>query len=156
MGKEERQARKAARKADKMQRKDQLGRLIKAIKSSDISFKPDGDSDVPFIDVFKEIWEILDPALKYAIAMKKTNAETDAALQKVWDAGNALATEQTEELQQAFIDKFKGIWDTIEGILNVVEQIPLLPDKVADVIEDLIEIGEWISDGGALPVEAGS
>ena len=156
MGKEERQAKRAARKADKLKRKEQLARLIKAIKSSDISLKPDGDSDVPFIDVFKEIWEILDPTLQYAIAMKKTNAETDAALQKVWDAGHALATEQTEELQEAFIGKFNEIWDTIEGILNVVEQIPLLPEKVADVVEDLIEIGEWISDGGGLPVKAGS
>lgn len=149
MGKAERQARRAARKADKAQRKEQFKRLIEAIKKSDISFKPDGDSDIKFVDVFQEIWQILDPALKYAIAMKKTNTRTDATLQEVWDAGNALANGGGAAEQTAFIGKFKDIWDTIEGILSVVEHIPLLPDKVEDVIEKIIEIGDWIADGGA-------
>ena len=149
MGKAERQARRAARKAAKAERKSQLNRLIEAIKNSKIDFKPDGDHKIPFVDVFNEFWPILDPALKYAIAMKKTNEKTDKALQDVWDVGNAIANGGGSDQESAFMKKFDTIWDVLGGILHVVEELPFFNDKVKGVIEDIIDIGDWISDGGA-------
>jgi len=84
MGKEERAAKKVARKAGKVERQLQLKRLKTAIERAEITLKPDGDAKLEFVDVFNEIWEILDPALKYAAAMEKTNEQTYKVLNEVF------------------------------------------------------------------------
>jgi hypothetical protein len=111
-----------------------------------ITLKPDGDAKLEFVDVFKEIWDILDPALKYAVAMEKTNEATDKVLNEVWASGNTIANGGGASAQSEFIQKFCKIWDKLEKALQILQLV--VNDKADATIDDILEIGDWIADGG--------
>lgn len=150
MGKIERQARRVAKKAARKERSIQKKKLFEAIKNANLTFEPDGSSDMKFIDVFQDIWPILDPALKYAIAMDKTNEQTDKVLEDVWAAGGVIANGGDEESQSQFFQDFRQIWAKIENALERLEDLNDLiikNDKVEEVLDKVLEIGDWLADG---------
>lgn len=143
MGKEERKARRQARKAQRQARKQELKRLIEAIENANITFKPDDDLDqIGFIQVFNQIWPVLDPALKFAIALKVTGKKLDTTLEDVHKVGQ-LVSQGGEDSVSDFKEKFAAAWDKIAFALGAIQMFT--KDNVDDVIDDIIEIGDWIA-----------
>lgn len=141
---------RSARKANRQARKAQRNRLIAAVKNAvehkTITFKPDaGGVEPPFVDVFNQIWPILDPALKFTETY--TNDATDAVLDNVWVAGNVIANGGTEADISTFRAKFDKVWDKISTYLELAQA--LTNDQTDKVIDQVLDIGDWISGEGA-------
>jgi len=140
MGKAERKANRASRK---VQKKRLIAAIENAIKNKTITFKPSGTgTDPSFAEVFNQVWPILDPALKFA--MTYTKPDTDKVLEDVWDAGNAVATGGENADTSAFQAKFDEIWDKLSTYLELVQTFT--NDKVDAVIDQVLEIGDWIAN----------
>jgi hypothetical protein len=151
MSREGKKAKRAAKKAARKERSIQKKRLFEAIQNANLTFEPDGSSKEEFIDVFQDFWKILDPALKYAIAMDKTNAKTDEVLEDVWTSGDAIANGGNEDSQSKFFQNFRQIWGKLENALELLENVNDLlikNNKVDEVLDKVLEIGDWIADGG--------
>lgn len=137
------------RKANRQARKTQRTRLIAAVKNAienkTITFKPDaGGAEPPFADVFNQIWPILDPALKFTETY--TNEATDAVLEEVWAAGNAIATGGANADTSAFRVKFDKVWDKISTYLELAQA--LTNNQTDEVIDQVLDIGDWIAGEG--------
>jgi hypothetical protein len=61
-------------------------------------------------------------------------------------SGNAIANGGGASTQSDFIQKFGGIWDNLEKALQLLQLV--INDKADAAIDDILEIGEWIADGG--------
>lgn len=144
MGKSSRKARRQARRAKRQERRVQLERLIGAVKSANISFEPQDDgTNPPLVDVFKQIWPILDPALKFAINLKLTKDRADKVLTSIHKAAQAVVEGGSEATENDFVEKFQDAWDYIEPKLELVQLVT--PNNVDKVLDDVIEIGDWIA-----------
>lgn len=134
--------RKANRAARKVQKKRLIAAVEHAIENNTITFKPDAGGATPaFADVFNQIWPILDPALKFAETY--TNDATNAVLEDVWDAGNAIATGGANADESAFQAKFDQVWDKISKYLELIQTFT--NDKTDAVIDKVLDIGDWIA-----------
>ncbi len=139
MGRAERRANRRARKT---QRKRLIAAVKNAIENNTITFKPeDGGAEPAFADVFNQIWPILDPALKFTETY--TNDATDAVLQEVWAAGNAIATGGGDADASAFQAKFDQVWDKISFYLELAQTFT--NDQTDKVIDEVLDIGDWIA-----------
>lgn len=144
MGKAERQARRQARRTQRKERREHLKRLVTAISNAKITFRPDDDdTQPPFIDVFNQIWPILDPALQYLTAMRITGPNFDDVLTEIRQAGLLVSQGGGAQTENAFRKKFTLHWNKLEWALELVQI--LTPDKVDDALDDIIEIGDWIA-----------
>ncbi len=144
MGNANRKARRQARRARRKERRKLLKELIEKLTGKDISVQISDDegANPPFIQVFQQVWPILDPALKFLIAMRFTKERVDKTLEEIHKAGQLLAAGGAEH-ESEFRDKFRDVWDDIEPKLELVQIIT--PNKVDKVLDDIIEIGDWIA-----------
>ncbi|MEO9802995.1 MAG: hypothetical protein ABJF04_07095 [Reichenbachiella sp.] len=144
MGNSSRKARRQARRAKRKERRKLLRELIEKLSGRDISFEISDKegANPPFIQIFKEIWPILDPALKFLIAMRLTKERVDKVLEDIHKAGQLLASGGAEH-ENEFREKFRNVWDDIEPKLEFIQIVT--PNKVDKVLDDIIEIGDWIA-----------
>lgn len=144
MGNTNRKARRQARRAKRIERRKLLKELIEKLTGKDISIEISDDegSNPPFIQVFQQVWPILDPALRFLIALRITKDRIDKVLEDVHKAG-ALLAQGGAEHENEFKEKFRSVWDDIEPKLELVQIIT--PNKVDKVLDDIIEIGDWIA-----------
>ena len=146
--KEERRARRKAKRAERRKlkklRKEKFNELVSAASKVDLKVDPDDDT-LQFVDVFNEIWPVLKPALEYAELIKITGPKTDKILRTVLEIGQRISTgDASPEEQTRFISYLDSVWDVAETALNILKTFT--NDKTDDVIDRIIEIGEWITD----------
>lgn len=143
MGNLSRKARRQARKAKRGERRESLQSLIGAIQNANITSVPSDDANPPsFISKFNEIWPVLKPALKFAISLRLTDDNVDKVLNEIAKAGEAVANGGADA-SGVFVEKFKMAWDKVEKILELVQIIT--PNNVDKILDDVIEIGDWIA-----------
>ncbi|MBU2912738.1 hypothetical protein [Reichenbachiella agariperforans] len=144
MGKKSRQARRQARKAKRAEQREQLKELISGLNEVNITDLPDTEEGTPaLVEKFNEIWPILKPALKFAISVKLTGEKADKVLSEILKAGEVISLGGSDEAVSDFIEKFKDAWGTIEFVLGLIQI--LTPNNVDKVIDDVLEIGDWIA-----------
>ena len=145
MTKEERKARRLAKRSERRENKKLRKTKSKAFKAAiarsniniDIDDKPE------FVEVFNQYWPLARPAFDFAITLKITKENADEVLNTVIDLGDRISSgEASPEEKSEFIGKLESIWGiTLLGL----ELLQLLTGKKADdVIDDIIEIGEYI------------
>ena len=139
-----RKAKRAERKRSKKLRKEKFNELVSAASKADLKFDPEDDT-LKFIDVFNQVWPVLKPGLEYAELIKITGPKADKILRTVIDLGQRLSTgNASEEEQTRFLTYLDSIWDIVEKVLDILKTFT--SEKVDDVIDQVIEIGEWITD----------
>ena len=135
---------KEERKRIKVLRKEKFNEILAAAKGMDLKFDTDTD-DPDFADAFNEIWPVLKPSLQYAELIKITGPKTDKILHTIVDIGARISTGDASENEQAkFISYLDSIWDIVETALGILKTFT--PDKVDDVIDYVLEIGDWLTD----------
>ena len=53
----------------------------------------------------------------------------------------------TDENSERFIDRLEDIWDRIEPILEAASDASFTGERFDDVIDKVLEIGDWILEG---------
>jgi hypothetical protein len=148
MSREERRARRKAkreaRRAIKKLRRQKFDEIVEAAKVIDFKFDTDTE-DPDFADAFNEIWPVLRPTMEYAELIKLTGPKADKILRNMVDLGHRISTGEASEGEEArfigYLDSYWGIVDTSLGIVKT-----FTPDKVDDVIDYILEIGDWLTD----------
>jgi len=139
-----RKAKKAERKKFKRLRKEKFNELVSAASKADFKFDVEDDS-LKFMDVFNQFWPVLRPALEYAELIRITGPKADKILRTVIDLGQRIATgDAGPEEETRFLTYLDSIWDIVEKVLEILKTFT--SEKVDDVIDQVIEIGEWITD----------
>jgi hypothetical protein len=145
---EERQARRKAKKAERKRvkklRKEKFNEILEASKHIDLKFDTDTE-DPDFADAFNEIWPVLRPSLEYAELIRITGPKTDKILRTVVDIGHRISTGDAREEEQArFVSYLDSIWDIVETALGILKTFT--PDNVDDIIDYVLEVGDWLTD----------
>ncbi len=145
---EERRARRRAkreqRRKNKKLRREKFNEVLAVAKDMDLKFDTDTE-DPDFADAFNEIWPVLKPSLEYAELIKITGPKADKILRTVVEIGQRISTGEASESEEAmFISYLDSIWDILETALGILKTFT--PDKVDDVIDYVLEIGDWITD----------
>ena len=146
--KEERRARRRAKKAERKKfkklRKEKFNELVSAASKADFDFNPE-DESLKFTDIFNQWWPVLKPALEYAEVIRITGPKADKILRTVIDLGQRISTgDASEEEQTRFLTYLDSIWDIVEKVLEILKTFT--SEKTDEVIDQVIEIGEWITD----------
>ena len=142
--KAQRRAKREQRRANKTLRREKFNELVSNAK--DLDFKFDLDTEDPdFADVFNEVWPVLRPTLQYAELIKITGPKADKVLRTIVDIGHRISTgDASKEEEIKFIVYLDSYWDKVAWALEIAKTFT--PDNVDDVIDQVIEVGEWITD----------
>jgi hypothetical protein len=144
---ERRAIRKQNREMRKKLKKEKVAKF-KAIIEAAGTTKITIDLDVAepkFIDAFNQIWPLLKPVLEYAEVIKLTGPGADKVIRTVIDLGGRVSTGNASESEQTdFTNTLDAIWQPVKAVLGIV--VTFTNDKVDKVINDIIEIGDWITE----------
>jgi len=143
--KEEKKLAKAERKKNKALKREKFNQVVAATKNANIQFDPDSDSTQPkFVDGFNSIWLILQPALEYAELIRITGPKVDGIIRTVLDLGERISTGNASPQEQTlFIQKYDAIWGIASQALEIIKTFT--DDKADEVIDKVIDIGDWMS-----------
>jgi hypothetical protein len=140
MSQETRKEKRLKRKADRQARKAAFEKFTQAVQAIVHMELKDG---VSYKDKFKIVWPVLKPTLEFLAILKITGEKFDEAVGKIIIVGdNMFGTEITDADAQNFLQQLDGIWNTVEMMLNLTKVF--VNDKVDDIIDKVIEIGDWI------------
>ena len=134
---------KKARKAFRKLRKKTFQQIIKEASKRKLNVDLN-DDQLKFVeDVFVRVWPILKPVLEYAEMIRLTGRKIDKIIRTIIGLGDRIAAGNATDVEQAdFIKQFNSIWRYIEIILEIAKIFT--DDKTDKIIDDIIEIGEWI------------
>ena len=95
---------------------------------------------------FNEIWPAVRAALQFAISLRITREGLDRALERIVLIGDRMADGQqiTDEDSLSFLEKLDRVWGWVRTVLNVAKVFT--PNDVDNVIDKIIEVGDWILD----------
>ncbi len=152
MGKEERKENKAIRKAKRLAKrlKRRGNRNLRKIKSKEFraamaqtKITVDIDDKPEFIEIFNQYWPLARPAFDFVITLKITKDKADDVLDTIIDLGDRISTgKASPEEESEFVALLEGVWS---GLKIGLELLQLVTGKKADdVIDEIIEIGEYI------------
>lgn len=139
-----RKAKRQARKEDKKLKRQKFNEIIEAASSIDLKFDLDTD-DPKFVDAFNEIWPVLKPSLEFASLSRITGPKTDKTINTVVDIGHRISTGEASEDEEAkFIQYLDNVWGYVDTALGILKTFT--NDKTDEVIDKVIEVGDWITD----------
>ena len=137
--KQNRELRKKLRKEKKIK----FRAIVEAAAITNISVDLD-EGEPRFADVFNQIWPILKPVLEYAELVRVTGQGADKVNRTVLDLGERISTGTASDGEQtAFISTLDTIWNPVKTVLGII--VTFTDDKVDKIINDIIEIGDWIT-----------
>ena len=137
--KQNRELRKKLRKEKKIK----FRAIVEAAAITNISVDLD-EGEPRFADVFNQIWPILKPVLEYAELVRVTGQGADKVNRTVLDLGERISTGTASDGEQtAFISTLDTIWNPVKTLLGII--VTFTDDKVDKIINDIIEIGDWIT-----------
>ena len=139
-----RRQKREMRRMLRKERKSKFNAIVTAANTSNITIDLDA-AEPQFIEAFNQVWTILKPILEYAELVKITGPDTDKVIRKLLDIGERISTGTAapgEEL--IFIKTLDTIWQPVKTVLGII--ITFTDDKVDKVINDIIEIGDWITE----------
>ena len=138
-----RKANRAERKKLRKEKKIKFKEIVAAAGNVNITVDLDA-SEPKFVDAFNQIWPLLKPVLEYAELVNITGEKVDKVLRTVIDLGVRISTgEASQSEQTAFISTLDTIWNPVKTVLGII--VAFTNDKVDKVINQIIEIGDWIT-----------
>ena len=144
---ERRAIRKQNREMRKRLRKEKVAKfnaIVEAANTTKITIDLDV-AEPKFIDAFNQVWPILKPVLEYAELIKLTGPGADKVIRTVIDLGGRVSTGNASDSEQtAFTSTLDAIWQPVKAVLGIV--VTFTNDKVDKVINDIVEIGDWITE----------
>ena len=103
------------------------------------------EDEPAFAELFNKVWPVLEPTLQWLKSLQVTGEKTDDALQAAIDIGWRISTgEASLQEQTLWLKKFDQIWETVKVALEIIKLF--VKEKIDDVIDQIILIGDWISD----------
>jgi hypothetical protein len=137
--KQNREMRKKLRK----ERKVKFNAIVEAVGNANLTI--DLDADEPkFVDVFDQIWPLMKPILEYAELVKLTGAGADKVIRTVIELGERISVGSASPNEQsAFISTLDTIWNPVKMVLGII--VSFTDDRVDKVINQIIEIGDWMT-----------
>ncbi|MGE0635800.1 MAG: hypothetical protein AB7P01_05120 [Bacteroidia bacterium] len=146
MSKEKRILRREMRK----QRREKMNTLLDLGKN--IPDLPTTITADNYQQVFRSYWPFLKEAFSLIKALKITGQKTDDTMDELIKLGISIAENNDGDAKAKFQEKLSGIWSTIKTVFNLI--MTFSPDKVDNVIDKIIEVGDWITgdkqEGGVL------
>jgi hypothetical protein len=137
--KQNRELRKKLRK----ERKSKFNEIVKAAVNTNITIDLD-TAEPRFAEAFNQIWPVMKPVLEYAELVKVTGTGVDKIIRTVIDLGERISTgSASADEQTAFINTLDNIWNPVKTVLGII--VTFTNDKVDKVINQIIEIGDWIT-----------
>ncbi len=131
------------RKKQRKEKKTKFKAIVEAAGKTIISIDLDG-SEPKFADAFNQIWPLLKPVLEYAELVKITGAGADKVIRTVIDLGERISTgEASPEEVSNFVGALDAIWNPVKTVLGII--VTFTNDKVDKIINDIIDIGDWIT-----------
>jgi hypothetical protein len=135
---EKREMRKTLRK----ERKTGYNAIVAAAGKTNITIDLD-KAEPKFVDAFNQVWPLLKPILEYAELVKITGPAADKAIRAVIDIGERISKGTASDAEQTeFINTLDKIWQPVKAVLGIL--VTFTNDKVDKVINQIIEIGDWI------------
>jgi hypothetical protein len=145
---EERRAiRRQKREMRRMLRKEKKSKFSTIVSvASTMNITIDLDTGEPkFIEAFNQFWPLLKPILEYAELVKITGPDTDKVIRTVIEIGERISKGTAGPGEESmFIRTLDTIWHPVKTVLGIL--ITFTDDKVDKVINDIIEIGDWITE----------
>ncbi len=138
-----RKARRAARKTERSARKAKLSALVSAAEHATFTVDLDASPPPKFIQVFDEVWPVLEPALAYVESLKITGDKSDQALEALIALGNQVKNGASETEQNKFVADLDKVWRYVNMGLGVLKVV--VNDKADATIDDIIDIGDWLT-----------
>jgi hypothetical protein len=136
--KEKREMRKTLRK----ERKTGYNAIVAAAGKTKITIDLD-KAEPKFVDAFNQVWPLLKPILEYAELVKITGPGADKAIRAVIDIGERISKGTASDAEQTeFIKTLEKIWQPVKAVLGIL--VTFTNDNVDKVINQIIEIGDWI------------
>lgn len=135
---------KEKRKIRRERRKERRAKINKLeVLAKDIDLKKISSAD-DFLHNFNVIWPFLSEALELVKLL--TRDKGDRAIDELIELGNRLAKEEasTEE-QSKFFTIFGNVWRGVRLALTLVALFSV-KEKVDDVIDDIIQVGDLINN----------
>ena len=145
--KEERRAirreKREMRKTLRNLRKDKFSEIRAVAEQTDITIDLD-NAEPKFVDAFNQVWPILKPVLEYAELVKITGPGADKAIKTGIEIGERISTGTVSDAEQTeFINKLGTVWQPAKTALGII--VTFTNDKADKVINDIVEIGDWIT-----------
>lgn len=138
--KQNRELRKKLRKEKKIK----FRAIVEAAAITNITIDLDA-GEPKFVDAFNQIWPLLKPVLEYAEIVRITGQGADKVIRTVIDLGERISSGTASEGEQtAFIGTLDNIWIPVKTVLGII--VTFTNDKVDKIINDIIEIGDWITE----------
>jgi hypothetical protein len=133
------------RKKQRREKKTKFKAIVDAAGITNISIDLDGPNP-KFADAFNQIWPILKPVLEYAELVRITGTGADKVIRTVIDLGERISTgaASPEEVSN-FVGSLDTIWNPVKAVLGII--VTFTNDKVDKIINDIIDIGDWITQG---------
>jgi hypothetical protein len=142
--KAQRKARRQARKEDRKLKRQKFNEIVEAASTLDLKFDLDTD-DPEFVDAFNEIWPVLKPSLEFASISRITGPKADKTIDTIIDLGHRISTGNASRDDEAkFIQSLDTVWSFVNTALGILKTFT--NDKTDQVIDQVIEIGDWITD----------
>lgn len=137
--KQNREMRKNLRK----EKKAKFSAIVEAAGRTNITIDID-NAEPKFVDAFNQIWPLLKPVLEYAELVRITGPGADKVIRTVIDLGERISSGSASPSEQsAFISTLDTIWSPVKMVLGII--VTFTNDKVDKIINDIIEIGDWIT-----------
>lgn len=131
------------RKKLRKERKIKFNAIVEAAGKTNITIDLDA-AEPKFVDGFKQIWPLLKHVLEYAELVKITGTGADKVIRTVIDLGERISLGSASASEQsAFISTLDSIWNPVKMVLGII--VTFTNDKVDKVINDIIEVGDWIT-----------
>ena len=138
-----RRQKREMRRMLRKEKKSKFNAILTAAGSSSITIDLDA-AEPKFIEAFNQVWPILKPILEYAELVKITGPGADKVIRTLIDTGERISTGTAGPGEESvFITTLDSIWQPVKTVLGII--ITFTDDKVDKVINDIIEIGDWIT-----------
>lgn len=138
-----RKQKRAERKEFKKLKKGKFNDIVSAVTRSKIDIDLDV-AEPKFVTAFNQVWPILKPILEYAEMVRLTGPGADKAIRIVIDLGERISTGAASDAEEsAFIGTLDSVWEPVKTVLGILATFT--DDKVDEVLNKIVEIGDWIT-----------
>lgn len=139
-----RQQRRKERKEFRKLRKSKFNEIVSAVGKSKIDIDLD-TAEPKFVSAFNQIWPTLKPILEYAELVRITGPGADKVIRTAIGLGERISTgAASSEEETAFVGMLDTVWQPVKTVLGILATFT--DDKVDEVLNKIIEIGDWITE----------
>lgn len=140
--KERRQAKRTRRQMRRQQRRGRIQNIIE--QGKELKVIPDDIKPGDYQAWFNHYWPTFRETLRFIHELRITRQKTEKAIEEIIELGNAISnTGGTEEQRSMLQEKLSNVWRFVRLVLNLTTMFTA--EKADEVIDKILEIGDWLS-----------